>query len=297
MTEQEIRDEYQQNCIRQEQQEQANNRITIDHFKQYVSKLGISITDDCIRYITPIGIVVTYPDILSFLLPELHEDKEGLYSWTALNSVLEKRQTDGSLFHKQYMVMAHLYFRRGLYSNNNYAPSFINRFWNQKKENNDSFIALDKDRVRINVSDIMYVEMDTWYGSKFLKNINEIKDGLVKIRPPIGFVPHFYEFFFHSNYSLDIYWSSYENVKEFQLEEFKDQAITIEHKGKIYHPARYIHSEFDIRTKTVRHFAGAIHLYNEDEYMRRKDSDISYNKKNDTMIKPKSVKLFKFNQA
>lgn len=44
-----------------------------------------------------------------------------------------------------------------------------------------NFSAEYADRVRINVNDSAYIEMDTWYGAKFNKDISQIQDGISKL--------------------------------------------------------------------------------------------------------------------
>jgi len=191
--------------------------------------------------------------------------------------------------------MAHPFFRRGYYQGNNFSPRFIDMFWQYPNKENDRYIALDMDRVRVNVDDSMYMELDTWYGAKFNKNPEEIEDGIVKLRPPLDLEPFDIEFFFGDTYSLDIKWYTKENIKVFQAEEFKAEKNTIEIDGSIYYPVRYVHSEFDITSKSFRHFDGAIHFYTEEEYFQRRDSDFNYNDKNDLKVKTVSRKIFKIN--
>lgn len=83
------------------------------------------------------------------------------------------------------MVMAHPYFRRGHYKAANFAPRFIDLFWNFKSANCEKYIAIDNHRVRINVNNNMYLEFDTGYGAKFKSTMNDIEDGIVKLRPPL----------------------------------------------------------------------------------------------------------------
>ena len=83
--------------------------------------------------------------------------------------------------------MAHSYFRRGLHDVNNYAPRFVEFFWNHSDSNIKKYISLDSDRVRINVDNRTSLELDTWFGAKFNRNIQVVPDGIVKVRPPARF--------------------------------------------------------------------------------------------------------------
>ena len=123
----------------------------------------------------------------------------------------------------------------------------------------------------------------------------QINDGITKLRPPLDLGEYDISFFFKEAYSLDIKWDSKDGVKTFQSEEFKTEKVKVSFEGKDYYPVRYIHAEFDLKKNNFRHFDGAIHLYTEEEYFRRRDSDFNYNAKNQSHIKTKSLKLFKMN--
>lgn len=191
--------------------------------------------------------------------------------------------------------MANPCFRRGMNHNNNYAPRFIDLFWMLDDRKIDSYLSLDYDTVRINVDDSAYIELDTWYGAKFNKNIILIQDGVTKLRPPLDLDNSSISCIFAGAYSMDVKWETKGSIKTFQSEEFKTSDIQVERRGKRYYPARYIHAEFDMDSNNFRHFDGAVHYYTEDEYLNRRDSDFNFNTKSSMCIKPYSEKLFKFN--
>ena len=193
------------------------------------------------------------------------------------------------------MAMANSYFRRGHYSKSAFLTEFLTAFWNFENPINDKFVSMDFDRVRINVDTSMVMEFDTWFGAKFNKNINDIVDGTVKLTPPLDLSSFDINFCFGNVYSLNILWYSKGDIKVFQSEEFKQPDSKIEKNGKEYFPAKYVHSEFDTKNGTFRHFDGAIHFYTEDEYLQRRDSDFNHNEKSDFQIKSLSQKLFKLN--
>lgn len=66
-------------------------------------------------------------------------------------------------------------------------------------------------------------------------------------------------------------------------------------EGKRYHPARYLHAEFDLGENCFRHFDGAVQLFLPDEYFQRRDSDFNMTMKNVEHVKARSKKLFKLN--
>ena len=72
--------EFQENYLRmlkeEEQEELANNADTISAFKKFMAQKGVVLTDENFKYFQTIGIVATYPNIISYLHPILVTDKE-----------------------------------------------------------------------------------------------------------------------------------------------------------------------------------------------------------------------------
>ncbi|MBS1738272.1 MAG: hypothetical protein JSS98_16950 [Bacteroidetes bacterium] len=280
----------------EEKEELANHADQINSFKEFMSKKGVILTNDNFKYQQTVGIIATYPDIISHLHFSLHADKEGLFVFNNLLQNFERRSfVNGYLYGNNFMLMAHSYFRRGLHDINNYAPRFVEFFWNLDDSKIEKYISLDPNRVRINVDNKTCIELDTWFGAKFNQNIQEVTNGIVKVKPPADLRESLVSFFFRDAYSLDIKWTIKENIKSFQAEEFKTEAIKITKNGMEYYPVRYVHAEYDIDKGYFRHFDGAIHFYTEAEYYARRDADFNYNSKEPTHIKTLSQKLFKMN--
>ena len=287
---------YRESLLKEEREELANHATEIKSFKTFMAGKGVTLDEKNFKYLQTIGIIVTYPNIISHLHPDLQPDKEGLFIFRDLCSDFEKRSfMNGYLYGSNFMLMAHPYFRRGFHDSNNYAPRFVEFFWNLDESNIDKYIALDKDRVRINVNNQSYMELDTWYGAKFNRNIQQIPDGIVKVRPPLDLRNSLISFFFHDAYTLDIKWTTKESIKSFQAEEFKAETVTIIKDDNKYYPVRYVHAEYDIEKGYFRHFDGAIHFYTEAEYYARRDNDFNHNAKGNSHIKTLSQKLFKMN--
>ena len=281
---------------KEEKKELLENSGLIESFKKDCATKGLILTESNFRYITTIGVVAAYPDIITYLNPSLVRDKEELYDYGILSSQYEKKKfAGGFLYGNNYMLMANHYFRRGFHPNANFAPRFTQLFWNFQDPNIQQYISLDTDRVRINVDNKMYLEEDTWYGASFNKFINQVPDGVAKLGPPMDLGPTFISMFFDDIHSLDIKWSTNGDIKSFYAEEFKTEDITISIQNNLFHPAKYIHAEFDLTSGHFRHFDGAIHFYTQEEYLIRKDSDFNYNAKHSQQIKSRSQKLFKMN--
>lgn len=280
----------------QEQEELAKHKEQIESFKKLLENAGVSLGDSNFKYYQKIGIVAIYPNIVNYLDDRIKKDKEGLISFELLSQFFEKKLfATGYLYDQDFMLMASRYFRRVSSRANGFAPRFIELFWKHQDPNIDAYISLDFDCVRINVDNRMTMEFDTWYGASFEKNISDIPDGVVKLRPPLDLDDSDIRIFFADVYALDIKWATKGNIKSFQAEEFKTNRVTTEKNGNDYYPVRYIHGEYDLDKGSFRHFDGAIHFYNADEYYARRDSDFNYNLKNSSHIKTLSEKLFKMN--
>ena len=240
--------------LREEYLNQLRNeeKIKLEKNSTLIEKFSSSIQNKNIRsrityhYVRPIGIVAEYSNIVSELTTDIVQDKEGLFPWRELQNYFErKRFMSGFLSNDMYMIMAHEYFRRGYGKSSNYAPNFIDIFWGINDENIDAYIALDTNRVRINIDSSFYMERDRWFGANFNKNINQIDDGVIKFRPPADLDDFMIEFFFSSVYALDMMWyRTSDNIKVFQAEEFKVDVVLAEVEGVKYHPVRYIHAEY-----------------------------------------------------
>jgi hypothetical protein len=286
---------YQQQQIEERMEALTKNATLVQSFIDYCDTKQIKLTKDNFDYVRTIGIVAKYPNIVHLLNDKIVKDKEELIEVAVLDKEFRKeRFATGYYYSEKYMVMAHPYFRRGHNRNNNFAPHFVGIFEGYNSDNIQKYIAIDSDRVRINVDNSLYMEFDTWYGAKFKNTISDIEDGIVKLRPPLLEAFHT-DFLFGGTYSLDIKWSSKDGIKTFQAEEFKTEDSRIEKNETEYYPAKYLHAEFDTRTGEFRHFDGAIHFYTEEEYYQRRDSDLNYNNKNSLKLKTLSQKLFKVN--
>jgi len=291
-----IWEDYLKQLKEEEINELEKNNTLIEKFSSFIQNQNIC-SKITFHYKRPIGIVAEYSNILGELTTDIEQDKEGLFSWRKLQVFFERKEFgSGFLTNGKYMIMAHEYFRRGYAKSNNYAPNFIDIFWALNDENIDAYIALDINRVRIDIDNGFYMERDRWFGADFNNDIQEIEDGVLKFRPPVNLDETMIEMFFSSVYALDIMWyTTSDNIKVFQAEEFKVDTVLIEENGVKYHPVRYIHAEYDIKNNHFRHFDGAIELYTSDEYFARRDKNFNHKAKGIEQIKPNSIKLFKLN--
>ena len=292
----EIKEQYFKQMEDDRKKELEDNAKIIEDFITFCKGKNIELTKDNFDYIQTIGIVAKSKDLLNKLNTELEKNDEELISCELLDKFYTKKNFEsGFLFSQNYMAMAHPFYRRGFSEYANFAPRFIDLFWKFKDKNIDLYIALDANRVRVDIDGPSYIEEDTWYGASFNKEIGEIPDGLIKLRPPLDLDGIDSSLFFKDVYSLDIKWAESKGIKTFHAEEIKSEKITIEINDEIFYPVRYIHAEYDLNKKHFRHFDGALHLYKEDEYFQRRESDLNFNEKIDKHLKAKTFKVFKMN--
>lgn len=270
----------------------------IERFTKIAAAKGIALVSDSFSYIETIGIVASAPGLARMLLGITPTERDGLFAYEDIAECFPPSQfQEGYFVGGDYMLMAHPCYRRKMHPMNNWAPRFVDLFWGLDSANITKYIAIDEDRVRINVDGSAYAEMDTWYGAPFNEDISKIKEGTVKLRPPPDLDPRYVDLFFAQTYCLDIKWSESRQIRTFQALEIKTHDAQIIADGQTFFPARYLHAEFDSSSNTFRHFDGAIQLFTEEEYLRRRDSDFNMTLKNIEHIKARSKKVFKLNGA
>lgn len=268
----------------------------IDAFIEYCDGKGIELKRANFNYIQTTGIVAKSPGLLTRLLDNIPVERDGLLPFkTLLERFSLEGCQEGYLNCGNFLAMAHPYFRRGFGEINNFAPRFVDKFWGFPTESVDSFIALDDDRVRINVDGLCYLEADTWYGAQFSKDVAGIPLNLTKLRPPLDLSASQISFFFAKAYALDVKWTQEGSIKTFQALELKTEDVKFETEDGDVHPARYIHAEYDLNLGAFRHFDGAVQHFTAEDYLGRRESDFNYNAKSGRQIKASSKKLFKFN--
>ncbi|MDD3803178.1 MAG: hypothetical protein PHW02_02175 [bacterium] len=272
------------------------NEDLIESFINFAKKKNIILNKTNFSYLHTIGIFAKYENLVELLDPTLARDKEGLVNFKDLyQKNMYSKKLPGFMGNEKFIIMANSNFRRNYYENNNFAPKFIEQFWRDGHKGYDAFISLDYNRVRINVDLYPYIEKDTWFGPKFKKDISEITDGPVKIRPTMKYDKKIVNYAYNNSYGLNVYWKTREGIKIFEAEDFKNETEYINRNGIELYPSRYVHAEYDLASKEFRHLDGAYHFYTKEEYMIRRDSTIDHNKKSEIKIKGLSEKMFKFN--
>jgi hypothetical protein len=295
--------EYQELILRHQRQleEVAQDELQkaagfIDRFTRLAASRGIGLESQAFNYSLALGVTASAPGLALALVDILPSPRDKLLAWEDLAKRFALDQIDSGTFSgMDFMVLAHPCFRRGMHPQANWAPRFIELFWALESPELDKFIAIDEDRVRIDVDGPLYMEADTWYGPPFDEDIRNIRNGNVKLRPPGDLSSTHLDFFFASAYSLDVCWTERDGIKTFQALELKTETTVVQLDGVPHHPARYLHAEFDLSTGNFRHFDGAVQYLREDEYLLRRDTDFSMIYKDTRQVKPRSKKVFKLN--
>ncbi|MFD2873491.1 hypothetical protein ACFS5N_13480 [Mucilaginibacter ximonensis] len=280
----------------EEREKQLNEHADIiAAFMDRCSTLETPAHDLQIDYVETIGIIAQAPGLLMNLNPDLVIDDDGLYDLAQLRSVFKSAPFPGTglMVANDFMLMAHPFFRRGMHQLSNWESRFIELFWNTKISDARINVALDPDRVRLNLRAYSLIELDTWHGAKFSQDIVSIKDGISQLRPPADIEPFHLDFLFGSAYSLNTKWSTKGKLKTFQAEAYLQDEILFEWEGDLWHPVRYIHSQYDLELQKFVHIDGAIHFYQPSNYRVMREKDLDYNYKHAEQIKAPSVKLFK----
>jgi hypothetical protein len=276
--------------------ELAKGSDLISRFAGFAAAQGLTLTPASFEYIQTIGIVANARGLAKALLGPITTERDGLLSYEKITERLRpSRFQEGYFMGRDFGLMAHPYYRRGMHPNNNWAPRFLQKLCSFDHPNVQKYIAIDEDRVRISIDEPAYFEADTWYGAPFKDDVREIKSCLVKLGPPQDIDASHISFFFADVYCTDIKWSESAGIKTFQSLELKTEDVIMQVDGNVYFPARYLHAEFDMTQNCFRHFDGAVQLFSEDEYYQRRDADFNMTAKNVEHIKARSKKIFKFN--
>jgi hypothetical protein len=282
--------------VQEAQQRLLQAADQIAQFTAVAAKAGVALDAAAFDYTPRIGVVAASPGLATKLLHPMIPGKDGLFSFADLASRLPPpRFQEGYFRGSDYMLMAHPCYRRAMHPLNNWAPRFIDLYWRLDLPEVEKYIAIDEDRVRVDLEGPSYFEADTWYDAPFNDDIRQVQSGTVKLRPPSDIQPHHVDFFFARTHCLDIKWSESHDIKSFQALELKTADVWVDLSGRRYYPARYLHAEFDMQANCFRHFDGAVQFLSDSEYALRRDSDFNVNVKQSGHIKPRSRKLFKLN--
>lgn len=266
----------------------------IEEYCAFSESEGIVLEKSDFDYALHLGIFARKDQLAHQLLANIQRDKDGLYRLADLRKEFSFSGA-GCLLGSRCILWAHPHFRRRLDPDSAFAPHFAAKFWEMSDRFPSASIALDDDRIRIDLDHLHIAERDTWYGAAFSEEIQNISLSPVKLTPPLDLTDSALDFWFGGAYALNVQWTQKGAIKTFQAIEFKNERVTTEVNGETVFPARYVHAEYDLDGHHFRHFDGAMQYFNAQEYFVRRDSDFNHNDKSLSQIKARSKKLFKFN--
>jgi hypothetical protein len=151
----------------------------IAKFTALAASKGVTLGAESFEYIQTTGIVAKAPGIARTLLGPIRTERDGLLPFNEIASRFPPSpHYEGCFSGSDFILMAHPCYRRGMHLVNNWAPRFIDLFWRFDGLGIEKYIALDEDRVRIDVDGPGYFEADTWFGAPFDEDIRNIKPGI-----------------------------------------------------------------------------------------------------------------------
>lgn len=62
-----------------------------------------------------------------------------------------------------------------MHENANFSPHFVEVFWNFNSPGVLKYVAIDDDRVRLDVDGSIYLESDTWFGAPFNEDVGAFR--------------------------------------------------------------------------------------------------------------------------
>lgn len=196
------------------------------------------------------------------------KDKAGLISIKDLEKNFTYKY-HGVFIHNELplCIYCHSYFRKSLSHFNNFHHLFLDEFMTHKNNKKVTLkIAIDWDMIGYAPDFLQTFEFEYWFGPKYNNDISKINPGLTK-HMCNDFEKQYYEIS-----STEFFWKANENLKEFELEELRENnAPTLED----FFGCRYVHSIYDIDKKTFIHFDGAIRGYSSDLYFDRIDKNMT----------------------
>lgn len=164
-------------------------------------------------------------------------------------------------------IYSHSYFRKSLSRHNNFHHLFLDEFMVHKNNEKVTLkIAIDWDMIGYAPDFLQTLEFEFWFGPKYDDNITKINPGLTK------YMCNDFEKEYYEISSTEFYWKDNKNLKEFELEELKENnAPTLDD----FFGCRYIHSIYDTNNNTFVHFDGAIRGYTSELYFDRLDKNMT----------------------
>jgi hypothetical protein len=148
----EIMARYLADIEKQSRKRLADATDLIAKFTDLAASKGVILGAESFEYIQTIGIVAKAPGIARMLLGPIKAERDGLLPFNEIAYRFPPSlHYEGCFAGPDFILMAHSCYRRGMHPVNNWAPRFIDLFWRFDSFGIEKYIALDEDRVRIDV--------------------------------------------------------------------------------------------------------------------------------------------------
>ncbi|MCF5511832.1 hypothetical protein, partial [Pseudomonas sp. PA-3-6H] len=147
-----------------EMEKQSRKRLAeandlISKFTALAASKGVILGAESFEYIQTIGIVAKAQGIARTLLGPIRAERDGLLPFNEIaNRLPPSLHHEGCFAGPDFILMAHPCYRRGMHPVNNWAPRFVDLFWRFDGPGIEKYIALDEDRVRVDVGGLGYFE-------------------------------------------------------------------------------------------------------------------------------------------
>ena len=210
-----------------------------------------------------------YPEF--FLPGSEHVDKDGLVDFAYLTS--RARQIHPGVFHepeRDVLLFAHRYFRRSLSLQNSINGYVLGSFTaTAQKEGVVARLRLDPNMIGHPGSARSQIELEYWNGPKYDDDIASIPEGVAEHKGSER------DRFFSQIDRTQVWWKAAETrggadprqFRTFEIEELvEDECPGL---GGNAFGCRYAHAEYDLESKVVSHFDGAIRAYEPEAYFER----------------------------
>lgn len=256
-----------------------------------IKRLGDALSDKfCVA---PVGqaVAIKDKDIVYRLFPEWSETiKDGLVDLRNLEPIYMNNENEEKgflvpgVYHKEgYLLFAHQFFRRSLSILNTTNEEFFNSF--EKMRNVPDIelrLALDMDMIGLLGTEHPELEYQYIRGPHFNNDLACIPEGVTCHEN------EHYDNIFSNLLSTQFYWHIQDGKRTFECEELCDREnISFDDGQTMLWGCRYVHSMINPNTGLPTHLDGAIRIYNDEEILKRIDSetDISKYGKNSEYIK------------
>lgn len=175
-----------------------------------------------------------------------------------------------------FAIMVHPYMRRGMNRSNNFIPWFLPLLLSPREKWDGCTIKLqlDADCVMLKKDVRVKIEREHWSGPYFTKDISNIKPGVAQYHQERGE---------YSNVTEYNWEDKKDGVFQLEIEEVRDDGGYILKEGVC--GCKYLHSEYDRRSKRFVHFDGAVREYTKQQMddrrcvlLNRAGSDQPYTK-------------------